>query len=630
MSPGGCVQVERRFDTPLIPPASIPDTLAQVRTLPELLRWRVRATPDAEAYRHFDAAAGQWASHSWRGIDLAFDRWRRALAAEGFAAGERVAILMPNGIEHIAMDQAALSRGLVPVPMHAIDNPESIVYILRDSAASLLLVDTIDRWRILASAGAPTDTLKRVVCADLQGTENPAATDHRVVALKSWLERGQSAEAVTNDAALQPDDLAAIVYTSGTTGRPKGVMLSHGNIVANVKAIDARIAASASDVFLSFLPLSHTFERTGGYYYPIAAGACVAYARSVQQLSEDLKQVRPTVLISVPRIYERIYALIMQHSEAAGRFERELLDLTVAIGGRRFDARREGGKLSLSDRMLWPLLKRLVADKVLAQFGGRLRVAVSGGAAIGERVIRLFLALGLEVLQGYGMTETSPVVSVNTVDDNDPRSVGRPLDDVEVRISEDQELLVRGPSVMLGYWNRPEETARIKEADGWLHTGDQARIENGRISITGRIKDILVTSTGEKIAPVDLETAILADPLFEQAMVVGENRPFLAALVVLDAKVWEREKARLAGSGADAETAFLVKRIAEAVKAYPSYATPRAVWWTLEPWTIAAGLLTPTLKNKRPALEHRFAAEIERIYARRPAGGSRPAAPARA
>jgi long-chain acyl-CoA synthetase len=626
MSPGGCVQVEKRFEAHLIPPASMPDTLAQVRTLPELLRWRVRATPDGEAYRHFDAAAGRWVSHSWHEIDLEFDRWRRALAAEGFAAGERVAILMPNGIEHIAMDQAALSRGLVPVPMHAIDNPESIVYILKDSAASLLLVDTIDRWRILASAGAPTDTLTRVVCVDLQGTETPAATDHRVVGLKSWLERGDTAEAVTNDVALQPDDLAAIVYTSGTTGRPKGVMLSHGNIVANVKAIDARIAASASDVFLSFLPLSHTFERTGGYYYPIAAGACVAYARSVPQLSEDLKQVRPTVLISVPRIYERIYALIMQHSEAAGPFERSLLDLTVAVGGRRFDARQQGRHASLLDRMLWPLLKRLVADKVLAQFGGRLRVAVSGGAAIGERVIRLFLALGLDILQGYGMTETSPVVSVNTADDNDPRSVGRPLDGIEVKINEDQELLVRGPSVMLGYWHRPEETDRIKQADGWLHTGDQARIEGGRISITGRIKDILVTSTGEKIAPVDLETAILADPLFEQAMVIGENRPFLAALVVLNAKAWEREKVKLAGSTADAEAAFLVKRIAEAVKAYPSYATPRAVWWTLEPWIIAAGLLTPTLKNKRPALEHRFAAEIEQIYARRPLAGSRLAA----
>ncbi|MGY3602642.1 MULTISPECIES: AMP-dependent synthetase/ligase [unclassified Bradyrhizobium] len=617
--------MEERSGAPLIPQTGAPDTLAQVRTLPELLRWRVRATPDTEAYRHFDAAAGRWVSHSWHQIDLEFDRWRRALAAEGFAAGERVAILMPNGIEHIAMDQAALSRGLVPVPMHAIDNPESIVYILKDSAASLLLVDTIDRWRILASAGAPTDTLKRVVCVDLQGTENPAMMDYRLMALKSWLERGQAAEAVTDDVALQPDDLAAIVYTSGTTGRPKGVMLSHGNIVANVKAIHARIAASPNDVFLSFLPLSHTFERTGGYYYPIAAGACVAYARSVQQLSDDLKQVRPTVLISVPRIYERIYALIMQHSEAAGRFERELLDLTVAVGGRRFDARQQGRSPSLFDRMLWPLLKRLVADKVLAQFGGRLRVAVSGGAAIGERVIRLFLALGLDILQGYGMTETSPVVSVNTADDNDPRSVGRPLDGIEVSISEDQELLVRGPNVMLGYWHRPDETRRIKQADGWLHTGDQARIEGGRISITGRIKDILVTSTGEKIAPVDLETAILADPLFEQAMVIGENRPFLAALVVLNAKSWEREKARLAGSGTDAETAFLVKRIAEAVKAYPAYATPRAVWWTLEPWTIAAGLLTPTLKNKRPALEHRFAAEIEQIYTRKPQGGSRPA-----
>ncbi|MCA6105990.1 AMP-dependent synthetase/ligase [Bradyrhizobium cenepequi] len=612
-----------------IPQACLPDTLAQVRTLPELLRWRVRATPHAEAYRHFELAAGHWVSHSWCEIDLEFDRWRRVLAAEGFAAGERVAILMPNGIEHIAMDQAALSRGLVPVPMHAIDNPESIVYILKDSAASLLLVDTIDRWLTLASAGAPTDTLKRVVCVDLQGTESTAATDHRVVALKSWLE--PAAEVTTSDVALQPDDLAAIVYTSGTTGRPKGVMLSHGNIVANIKAIHARIAASPNDIFLSFLPLSHTFERTGGYYYPIAAGACVAYARSVQQLSDDLKQVRPTVLISVPRIYERIYTLIMQHSEAAGTFERELLDLTIAVGGRRFDARQEGGKLSLFDRMAWPLLKRLVADKVLAQFGGRLRVAVSGGAAIGERVIRVFLALGLDILQGYGMTETSPVVSVNTADDNDPRSVGRPLDGVEVRISEDQELLVRGPNVMLGYWHRPEETRRVKEADGWLHTGDQARIEGGRISITGRIKDILVTSTGEKIAPVDLETAILADPLFEQAMVIGENRPFIATLVVLNAKVWEREKARLLGSGADAESAFLLERITEAVKGFPAYATPRAVWWTLEPWTVAAGLLTPTLKNKRPALEHRFAAEIEQIYTRRPPNGARPAAsPARA
>ncbi|MEY9179923.1 long-chain acyl-CoA synthetase [Bradyrhizobium sp. USDA 326] len=597
---------------------SQPQSLADVTTLPELLRWRVRATPTAEAYRHFDGAAGGWVSQSWQEIDAEFERWRRALAAEGFAAGERVAILMPNGIPHVAMDQAALSRGLVPVPMHAVDNPDSIAYILADSGALLLFVDTLSRWQAITSTGQPLDRLKRIVCADAAGF---SAADARIVALDRWLAEPRSASAPLADVTVEPGDLAAIVYTSGTTGRPKGVMLSHGNIVANVKAVARRIAAVPNDVFLSFLPLSHTFERTGGYYYPIAAGACVAYARSVSQLGEDLKIIRPTVLVSVPRIYERIYALIMQHRAAAGGAERTLLDLALAVGGRRFDARHGRGSQALFDRLAWPLLKRFVADKVLAQFGGRLRVAVSGGAPIAEPVIRLFLSLGLDVLQGYGMTETSPVVSVNTPDDNDPTSVGRVLDGIEVRLGELDELLVRGPSVMLGYWHKPEETRRVKQADGWLHTGDQARIENGRITITGRIKDILVTSTGEKIAPVDLETAILADPLFEQALVIGEQRPFLAALVVLNAKAWVQEKERLAASGkqgAAAERAALLARIAAAVKAYPSYATPRAVWWTLDPWTIAGGLLTPTLKNKRPALERRFAAEIEQIYARKP------------
>ncbi|MGV7216388.1 AMP-dependent synthetase/ligase [Bradyrhizobium sp. UFLA05-112] len=600
-----------------------PRALAEVMTLPQLLRWRVALTPGREAYRQYDVTAGRWASYSWQQIDAEIERWRRALAAEGFAAGERVAILVPNGIAHIAMDQAALSRGLAPVPMHAVDNPDSIAYILADSGARLLFVDTLERWQAIVSTGQPVPDLGRVVCASIS---EAAPTDARVVALDRWLSSNAGGPAIV-DVVVQADDLAAIVYTSGTTGRPKGVMLSHDNVVANVKAIAQRIAAEPDDVFLSFLPLSHTFERTGGYYYPIAAGACVAYARSVPQLSQDLKHVQPTVLISVPRIYERIFALIMQHREAAGRVERALLDLALAVGGRCFDARQSRRALSLFDRLSWPILKRLVADKVLAQFGGRLRVAVSGGAPIAEPVIRLFLSLGLDVLQGYGMTETSPVVSVNTADDNDPRSVGHVLDGIEVKLGEKDELLVRGPSVMLGYWHREEETRRVKEADGWLHTGDQARIEHGRITITGRIKDILVTSTGEKIAPVDLETAILADPLFEQAFVVGEQRPFLTALVVLNAKAWEQEQRRLAGlgkQGEGGERAALLARIATAVKDYPAYATPRAVSWSLEPWTIAAGLLTPTLKNKRPALEHRFAAEIEQIYAKRPSAAPRP------
>jgi long-chain acyl-CoA synthetase len=597
-----------------IPQHSAPG-LAGVGTLPALLRWRVAQTPLGEAYRHFDLHAGRWVSCAWHEFGQLVEAWGRALDRERLVQGDRVAILMPNGMEHVAMDQAALSRGLVPVPLHAIDYPESIVYILEDSGAKVLLVESLDRWRKLAAAGGRTRGLKRIVCATMDGEAD--AADDRVTALDRWLAMtAPDAEARAPSGEVKPGDLAAIVYTSGTTGRPKGVMLSHANVMANLKAINRRIAAEESDVFLSFLPLSHTFERTAGYYDPIAAGACVAFSRSTRHLPEDLKTVRPTILVSVPRIYERFYAKVMEHRASASPLERALLDLTLAVGGRRFDARQgRASAPSLLDRLAWPILKRLVADKIAAQLGGRLRVAVSGGAPIAEPIIRLFLSLGLDVLQGYGMTETSPVVATNIPDDNDPRSVGKPLDGIEVKIGDNSELLVRGPSVMLGYWDKPEETRRVLEPDGWLHTGDQARIEAGRIFITGRIKDIIVTSTGEKIAPVDLETAITADPLFEQAMVIGEQRPYLAALVVLNADEWTRAKAAPDAEGMG-EAALLIKRIAEAVKGFPAYATPRTVWWTTEPWTIDAGLLTPTLKIKRLAMTERFAAQIETLYAR--------------
>jgi long-chain acyl-CoA synthetase len=596
--------------------------LDEVRTLPALLRWRIAATPLVEAYRHFDRHAGGWISYSWREIGQLIERWSWALDKEGLARGDRVAILVPNGIEHVAMDQAALSRGFVPVPLHAIDNPESIVYIIEDSGARMLLVDTLDRWRKLAAADDRLASLKRVVCVSADATAEPS--DGRVMALPPWLNGGRApAGGDARAADVKPTDLAAIVYTSGTTGRPKGVMLSHANVIANVKASHERLPATANDVFLSFLPLSHTFERTAGYYYPIAVGAAVVYARSTQHLPEDLKTVRPTILISVPRIYERFYAKIMELRAAASWPERAALDLALKIGGRRLDTRQGCGHgPAFLDDLLWPVLKRAVADKVLAQLGGRLRVAVSGGAPIAEPIIRLFLSLGLDVLQGYGMTETSPVVAVNTPDDNDPRTVGRPLDGIEVRIGDNEELLVRGPSVMVGYWRRPEETRKAIEADGWLHTGDQARIEGGRITITGRIKDIIVTSTGEKIAPVDLETAIMSDPLFEQAMVIGEGRPYLAALVVLNGEEWQRAAPRLGEAAGpppskERQQAFLLQRIAEVLRGFPAYATPRGVWWTTEPWTIAAGLLTPTLKIKRPAMEQRFANEIAALYGHR-------------
>jgi len=428
---------------------------------------------------------------------------------------------------------------------------------------------------------------------------------------------------------VSADDLAAIVYTSGTMGKPKGVMLTHRNIMANVSAVLARIQVQADDVFLSFLPLSHTFERTVGYYLPIAAGSCVAYARSVALIAEDLKTVRPTILVSVPRIYERFYTKLQEKLAASNRATRFLFQLAQTVGWRHFCRQQDlPGAASSSaylDAILLPVLKALVARAVLAQFGGRVRAAVSGGAPMSQAVAQCFLGLGLPLLQGYGMTETSPVVATNTLGDNRPTTVGRPLDGVEVRLGENSELQIRSAGVMQGYWNRPEETSQAITADGWLRTGDQAVLEQGRIRICGRIKEIIVTSTGEKIAPLDLELAVMADPLFEQVMVVGDNQAFIAACVVLNHGLWEPLARSLnldpsapGNLNAASARALLLQRIQQATRAFPHYAVPRAVWATLSPWTLEGSMITPTLKLKRRALQSRLQAEIEAIYANHP------------
>ena len=430
-----------------------------------------------------------------------------------------------------------------------------------------------------------------------------------------------------------PEDLAAIVYTSGTTGKPKGVMLTHRNVISNVKAVLERIQPLETDVFLSFLPLSHTFERTAGYYLPIASGSCVAYARSVAQLGEDLQTVRPTVLISVPRIYERVHAKLLE-ALAVAPWKLKLLEAAQTAGWRRFRAAQgltpppadEGASAGFWRHLPWPLLQALVARPLLARFGGRVRVAVSGGAPLSPAIARCFLGLGLPLLQGYGMTETSPVLAVNLLEDNDPATVGRALPGVEARIGENRELQVRAPSVMKGYWKREDDTARILDAEGWLATGDQAEIVNGRIRILGRIKEIIVTSTGEKVPPGDLELAITADPLFEQAFVVGEQRPFITCVAVLQREEWQRLAAGLGLDPQDAASLAHLKatqaalaHIERTTASFARYAVPRAVCLTLAPWTIENGFMTPTLKLKRNNLMAHFAAAIEGLY-QKPAG----------
>ncbi|QBK05279.1 long-chain fatty acid--CoA ligase [Hylemonella gracilis] len=627
-------------------PASTATPIDPIQTLPELLAWRAAQSPEREAYREFDASTQQWRSLTWGQTLPEVQRWQRALTASGIQSGQRVAILLPNGFHAMRVDQATLAQGAVPVPLHAIDNPGSIAYILSDSAAGLLMLSQVAQWQQIQAAamqaGIALDTLRTVVCTEATaqelGATGTTSPQPRLLALNDWLNAGRSA-GQNGDVAVAtppgPEDLATIVYTSGTTGKPKGVMLTHRNVLANVKAIYPCVTPLPDDVFLSFLPLSHTFERTTGYYLPIAAGSAVVYARSVQQLAEDMKLVRPTVLISVPRIYERVHARLQEVLSKSG-FKQRLFEAAQAKGWRRFRA-AQGLKGSTAEDQIqaakagwlrvlpWVLLRKLVAQPLLAQFGGRIRIAVSGGAPLAQTQARCFLGLGLPLLQGYGMTETSPVVAANRPDDNDPATVGRALPGVQVRIGDNRELQVRGPSVMRGYWNRPEDTARVLDAEGWLSTGDQAEIDGqGRIRILGRIKEIIVTSTGEKVPPGDLEQAILADPLFEQVFVVGEQRPFIAAVVVVQAEEWTK-LAKGLGLVPQAEQslaapevlAAVLKRIERATGSFAHYAVPRAVTLTRELWTIENGLMTPTLKLKRNNLMVRFESAIEAMYRKR-------------
>lgn len=611
---------------------------AGVRTLAELFAWRVGRTPNAVAYREFERASGAWANFTWYGVRERAQRYEAALSAAGVARGDRVASLLPNGIDAVCLDQAALAMACVPVPMHALDNPASIAWILVDSGACVLFASSQVQWDSIAGAGLAFPDLKWVVVTDAVAESSTPSGSPGVLARDRWLAlaglRAQDGEPARGPS---PQDLAAIVYTSGTTGRPKGVMLTHANVLSNVDALLRRVAPGEGDLFLSFLPLSHTFERTVGYYLPVAAGSCVAFSRSVQDLMEDLRTIRPTVLVSVPRIYERVYAGIQARVESS-RMRSIALRWTQAIGWRRYRrsiGARHGWAIDLSTDLAWPLLDRLVAADVRALFGGRLRFAVSGGAAVSQAISRCFLGFGVPVVQGYGMTETSPVVSCNTPEDNDPTTVGRLLDGVEARIDDNRELLVRGPCVMRGYWKRDTDTAQAF-VDGWLRTGDQAVLEEGRLRIIGRVKEIIVTSTGEKIAPADLEQAITVDPLFEQAWVFGELRPYLACIVVLGAAQWEilaaslglnpDEPASLNNSAALREA---MRRIDISTRAFPRHGQPRKVILTLEPWSLENSLMTPTLKLKRLNLQARFGATIEGLYAAAtPASQRRPASAA--
>jgi len=532
----------------------------------------------------------------------------------------------------VMYDQAAMALGLVTVPLYTVDRAENIAYIVNDSGAKVVLFETAEQWQELRAVRAQMPNVQRFVALDkISGGDDP-----RLVAAADYLPDSAELKAAplpnplpqagegASDAlrAMGSNELASIIYTSGTTGKPKGVMLSHGNMLSNASDALGTFIVYPNDLLLSFLPLSHTFERTVGYYLSMMTGARVAYARSIPLLSEDLQTIQPTILVSVPRIYERVYAAISVKLDEGSPLKKKLFGLAVNVGWDRFlhEQGRGGWKLSF---LLWPLLNKLVAQKILDRLGGRMRTAVSGGAALAPEISRVFVGLGLQVVQGYGLTETSPIVTVNPIDQNFPDSVGKPIRNVQVKLGAQNALLVKGPNVMMGYWNNPDATRAMIDEDGWLNTGDIARIsDTGHVYITGRLKEIIVLANGEKIPPADMEAALLHDPLIDQCMIYGEGKPYLIALAVLNHEVWAEIAAKVGVLPDQPESltdsnveAKVLRRIARNISSFPGYAKVNRVRLLTEPWTIDNGMLTPKLSLRRNKVVEKFSAEIDSLYA---------------
>ena len=584
-----------------------------IQTIPELFSKRVARDPDTIAYSEF--IEGRWTNFTWQEVSEKVRKIRAALDQAGMERGDRVGILLPNCTDWIAFDIAALANGLISVPIYPHDGTANICYILKNSGARLCIIETQEIWLSLMQDCAQCSKLETIWVRQASFTPHHA-TSCRIEPFHDALSNG---EIVNDQIRCGAENVATIIYTSGTTGLPKGVMLSHRALLWNADAVTKFTPPLTTDVFLSVLPLAHSFERTMGFLLPLVGGAQVTFSRSIELLRDDIGITRPTILIAVPRLYERIYEAIMIKAGASP--VTKLLTVTAAdIGWRIFEAEHNRGAVPgfLTRTLLWPILRRLVAKKVMTAFGGRLRVAVSGGAPLSQEASHFLIGLGLPLLEGYGLTETAPVVTATSFKDNLPGSVGSALYGVDLKITEYGELLVRSPSMMIGYWQDPEKTKQAFDSVGWFRTGDIAEFREDHVFIKGRVKEIIALSTGKKIAPTSVESLICNEPLFEQALVTGDGKSCLVAIVVLNQEVWTifANQLGIAENHINAEKAekAILQKIACATEGLPCYSRIRAVYAVLEPWTTENGLLTPTLKIKREAIEKHFKDKIGAMF----------------
>jgi long-chain acyl-CoA synthetase len=553
------------------------------------------------------------------------------LAGLGLTRGTHVAILAESRPDWLISDLAILTAGAVTVPIYPTLPPEQVAFILRDAGAMLAIASTELQCRKILAVASAVPSLRAIVVLDpvaIDARETPvpvltagevAAAGHKRMT-DGW---GVAREFQEAAAAVGPSDVATIIYTSGTTGDPKGVMLTHGNIVANLEGVAAVIPLSPDDTALSYLPLCHSFERTVSYVY-LVNGVSMVFAESIETLARDLRLVRPTVMTGVPRVFEKLHARILAKGQEADGLRRRVFAWAAGVAERLGRALSGGGRpaglLAIEGR----LADRLVFQKIRDGLGGRLRLAVSGSAPLRSEIGTFFLGLGLPIIEGYGLTETAPVLTVMPLDDIRFGTVGRPLPGVEIRTAGDGEILARGPNVMLGYYNRPADTYAAL-AGGWFHTGDIGAIDaDGYLTITDRKKELIVTSGGKKIAPRPIEEALRAHDFVAEAVLVGERRHFPSALIVADVDVLARRLslARPADRPAveallqRAEVLVLVQTAIDELNLGLAQ-FERIKRFSLLPaaFSIETGELTPTLKVKRRVVEEQYRALIDALYA---------------
>ncbi|MGK0360400.1 MAG: long-chain acyl-CoA synthetase [Bradymonadia bacterium] len=577
-----------------------------------------------------------WRPLTWAQMGTRVTHAAAGLISLGIESGEPVAILADSGPEWVLADLAILSAGAAVVPIYETSTPAQAAWVLDHAQCRLVFVHTVEQMIKLLSVRDQLPRLEHVVHFDeriLLGANAPVVPpDLRVMSLLALEALGceHSDPSAVEDriAAIKSDDLLTIIYTSGTTGTPKGVMLTHANMIADCEGTGQALSLNPSDVILSFLPLSHAFERMSvGYMALLFQGATVYFAEGMGRLIQNMGEVKPTVMTGVPRVYEKIYARFMARLRRSGHVQRVVSRWALEVG-RRVSSAREAGR---SVHPLWQAQYKVAGEQVFARLrerlGGRLRFMVSGGAPLAPEIAAFFHAAGVLILEGYGLTETSPVVTVNRLDSYRFGTVGLPLSNVRIRLAPDNEIMVKGPNVMRGYYKDPAATAAVLSPDGWLATGDVGELDtDGFLRITDRKKDLFKTAGGKYIAPQLLEGLLRARPLIDQAIVIGDTRPYCVALIVPDISAVQAiaEARRLDWRGpADlvrlkAVHKALVAEVDAVNVQLGRHEQIRAFKVLSTPFSEAAGLLTASQKTKRRAVIQRYAALVEALYTQQP------------